>query len=133
MLDLETESTAVPAAASEKGVYCLEAAWDAAVSQPHLTVLWPCLPVCCVAFSGCWGMLVPKMFVANQGIANCNQTLFPKLATLFSDTVAIKRVMTFLTLTPEYLNSLPVIVAMINSEVSIGNRLYRQTLWLMFI
>lgn len=57
-------------------------------------------------------MLIPKMFVANQSVANCNQTLFSKLAKLFSHTefiVAIKRVMTFLTLTLEYLNSLPAI------------------------
>lgn len=70
------------------------------------------LPVCCVAFSGCWCMLISKMFVANQSIANCNQTLFSKLAKLFSHTefiIAIKRVMTFLTLTLKYLKSLPVI------------------------
>lgn len=57
-------------------------------------------------------MLIPRMFVANQGIANCNQTLFSKLAKLFSNTefiVAINRVMTFLIPALEYLNSLPVI------------------------
>lgn len=71
-----------------------------------------CLSTCCLAFSGCWFMLIPRMFVANQGIANCNQTLFSKLAKLFSNTefiVAINRVMTFLIPALEYLNSLPVI------------------------
>lgn len=115
VLDVEAENTAISAASSEKEVYCLTSCLGCCSNSAMLgfpLAIAARLPVCRVAFSGCWCMLISKMFVANQSIANCNQTLFSKLAKLFSHTefiIAIKRVMTFLTLTLKYLKSLPVI------------------------